>query len=63
MTQPTEPTSVKQELGAMSKIVRILDRVDDATADRIANWLYDRYNIPIGNTSDGPARTGSEPSA
>jgi hypothetical protein len=46
----TEPTSVKDELAAMNKIVRILDKVDPSTADRIANWVYDRY----GADSDIP---------
>lgn len=40
-----QPTSVKDELSAMSKIVRIMDGVDGATADRIAGWLYDRFHM------------------
>jgi hypothetical protein len=44
MTQPTEPTPVKDELAAMSKIVRILDTVDRTAADRIASWMFDRYS-------------------
>jgi len=53
----SEPTSVKDELAALSKIVRVLDTVDRTAADRIVNWLYDRYeaNTDAPESSDTPA--------
>lgn len=45
-THNATPTSATEEVKAMAKISRILDSVDQATADRIASWLYDRYIIP-----------------
>ncbi len=39
----TVPTSVADELAAMRRIVATLDKLDDASSDRVVNWMYDRY--------------------
>lgn len=60
MTSPTpatpETTSVEDEIKAMGKIAFILNRVDRATADRIAVWMHDRYTAePAPETPDQPS--------
>jgi len=53
----TEQTSVKDELAAMGKIVRILDNLDRTAADRIVNWMFDRFSgdPAASDTPDTPA--------
>jgi len=48
-TQP-EPTTVRDEIKALGRIAAILDTVDDATRDRIAGWVFDRYRKPADTT-------------
>lgn len=53
----TEPTTVADELGALRRIVAVLDKLDRATQDRVVAWLFDRYHEPIEDELDRLERT------
>ena len=48
----TEPTTVADELAALRRIVAALDKLDPATRNRVAAWLFDRYHDPIDADSE-----------
>ena len=48
MTQPTQ-TTAQAETKAMTRLVTIIDNLDDAAKPRVVTWLYDRYVMPDTN--------------
>lgn len=50
-TTNLETTSVADEIAAMRRIVAALDKLDPATQERVAAWLFDRYRQPIDETT------------
>lgn len=47
----TEKTSIKEKLAAMGRIVRILDKLDGVTAERVVDWLHEQYEHPTETTA------------
>jgi hypothetical protein len=45
-------TAVTDELAALRRIVRELDRLDTTSQIRALRWLNDRYDPPIGVAGD-----------
>lgn len=45
MTQP-DPTTVREEIAAMRRVVAALEPLDRAAQDRVVGWLFDRYHLP-----------------
>ena len=47
-----EKTSIKEKLAAMGRIVRILDKLDGVTAERVVEWLHEQYEHPADSTPE-----------